>query len=53
MKKNLLSLAMMLVGAWALVACSSDDETPYEPKPVDVTNGVFVVCSGNMSTPVN
>ena len=53
MKKNLLSLAMMLLGAWALTACSNDDETPYEPKEVEVTNGVFVVCSGHMSTPIN
>jgi YVTN family beta-propeller protein len=52
MKKNLLSLAMLLVGAWALVACSNDEETPYVPKSVDVTSGVFVVCSGNMSSSI-
>lgn len=53
MKKNLLSFAMVLAGAWALTACSNDDDTNYVPKAVDVTNGVFVVCSGHMSTPIN
>lgn len=53
MKKYLLSFAVLVMGMSLMTACSDDDETPYEPQEVEVSNGVFVVCSGNMSTPIN
>jgi len=52
MKKNLFNLSLMLLGVLAFSACSSDDDTPYVPKAVDVSNGVFVVCSGNMASSI-
>ncbi|MBR1933868.1 MAG: hypothetical protein IJ841_09310 [Prevotella sp.] len=53
MKKQLLSLAVLLMGAAAFTACGDDDDEPYVPKAVDVSNGMFVVCSGHMSTPID
>jgi len=46
MKKSLLSFAVLMMGAALFTACSNDDDTP-EQKKVDVSNGFFVVGSGN------
>lgn len=46
MKKSLLSFAVLMMGAALFTACSNDDDTP-ELKKVDVSNGMFVVGSGN------
>ena len=46
MKKSLLSFAVLMMGAALFTACSNDDDTP-EMKKVDVSNGMFVVGSGN------
>ena len=45
MKKYLLGFAV-LMGAALFTACSNDDDTP-EQKKVDVSNGMFIVGSGN------
>ncbi len=45
MKKYLLGIAV-LMGAALFTACSNDDDTP-EMKKVDVSNGMFIVGSGN------
>ncbi len=52
MKKHLLSFSVLLMGVALLTACDNDDDTPVR-RAVDVSNGVFVVCSGNMSAPIN
>ena len=52
MKKFYFSFAVLAMGAAFLTACSDDEETPQK-KAVDVTNGVAVVCSGNMSSSIN
>ena len=46
MKKNLLSFAVLMMGAALFTACSNDDDTP-EQKKVDVSNVIFIVGSGN------
>lgn len=48
MRKYLLSFAVLMMGASLFTACSDDDDnkTP-ELKPVDVSEGMFVVGSGN------
>lgn len=46
MKKYLLSFAVLMMGAALFTACSNDDDTP-EQKKVDVSNGMFIVGSGN------
>lgn len=45
MKKHLLSFAVLMMGAALFTACSDDDDPVL--KPVDVSNGVFIVGSGN------
>ena len=45
MKKYLFSFAVLMMGAALFTACS-DDDTP-SVKPVDVSNGMFIVGSGN------
>lgn len=48
MKKHLFFLSVMLMGAALFTACDDDDEVKAPtPHPVNVSNGVFVVCSGN------
>lgn len=46
MKKYLLSFAVLAMGMSLLTACSSDDDEPTK-KAVDVSNGLFIVGSGN------
>ncbi len=46
MKKSFLSFAVLMMGAALFTACSNDDDAP-ELKKVDVSNGMFVVGSGN------
>ena len=50
MKKYLLSMAVMLMGVSMLTSCLSDDDNnDNNTYPVIVSNGVYVVCGGNMS----
>ena len=52
MKKHLLSFAVMMMGAALFTACSdSDDEKTTHP--IAVTDGFYVVCSGNTSSSIN
>jgi hypothetical protein len=60
MKKYLLSFAVLLMGCSLFTACDDDEnekkpgeEQPSEKTAVDVSNGVFVVCSGNMQSSIN
>lgn len=46
MKKYLLSFAVLAMGMSLLTACSSDDDEPQK-QAVDVSNGLFIVGSGN------
>ena len=48
MKKYLMSFAVLMMGAALLTACSSDDDkdTPHYV-PFDISNGFFLVGSGN------
>ena len=46
MKKYLLSFAVLMMGTALFTACSNDDDEPVI-KPVDVSNGMFLVGSGN------
>ena len=50
MKKYLFSFAVLMMGATLLTACSDDDDDKKSDPvyvPVDVSNGIFVVGSGN------
>ena len=50
MKKYLLSMAVMLMGVSMLTSCLSDNDNDNDNTyPVIVSNGVYVVCGGNMS----
>ena len=52
MNKHLLSFAVMMMGAALFTACSdSDDEKTTHP--IAVTDGFYVVCSGNTSSSIN
>jgi len=53
MKKHLLSFSVLLMGVALLTACDNDDDNVPARQAVDVSNGVFVVCTGNMSAPIN
>jgi len=46
MNKNLLNLAVLMMGASIFTACSNDDNGPELVK-TDVSNGIFIVGSGN------
>ena len=49
MKKFLLSFAVLAIGMSLMTACSNDDDVNDEPRKqaVDVSNGMFIVGSGN------
>jgi len=51
MKKLLSICAIAAMGMTLFTACDEDDENSL--KPVDVSEGVFVVCSGNMSNAID
>lgn len=54
MKKYLLSMAVMLMGVSMLTSCLSDnDNNDNNTYPVIVSNGVYVVCGGNMSNNID
>lgn len=48
MKKHLLSMAVLLMGAALFTACDDNNDTPGQ-YVVPVTKGSFLVCSGNSS----
>ena len=48
MKKYLLSLVVLLVGAVSFTSCDNEEDTP-QLHLVTTSNGAFVVCTGNMS----
>lgn len=51
MKKFVWSMAVMLTGVGMLTSCLSDnDDDNNNTYPVIVSNGVYVVCGGNMSS---
>lgn len=52
MKKYLLSFAVLAMGMSLMTACSDDDDEP-EKLPVDVSNGLFIVGSGNKSAGID
>lgn len=47
MKKYLLSFAVLMMGAFLFTACSDDDDNNRQPVAVDVSEGMFIVGSGN------
>jgi hypothetical protein len=47
MKKYLLSFAVLTMAMSLMTACSDDDDDAPALKPVDVSNGMFLVGSGN------
>ena len=47
MKKYLLSFAVLMMATALFTACDDDDEPSHKPQPVDVSEGMFVVGSGN------
>lgn len=54
MKKYLLSMSVMLMGVSMLTSCLSDDDNnDNNTYPVIVSNGVYVVCGGNMSNNID
>ena len=54
MKKYLLSMSVMLMGVSMLTSCLSDnDDDNNNTYPVIVSNGVYVVCGGNMSNNID
>lgn len=52
MKKYLLSFAVLAMGMSLLTACSNDDDEPTK-KAVDVSNGLFIVGSGNKKSGID
>jgi len=53
MKKYLLSFAVLTMAMSLMTACSSDDDDAPVMKPVDVSNGMFLVGSGNKSAGID
>ncbi len=57
MKKFYSSIIMLSMCALALTSCDSSDDTQPQPQPqpqpVEVSNGVFVIGSGNKSAGIN
>ena len=53
MKKYLLSFAVLAMGMSLLTACSDDDDDAPALKPVDVSNGLFIVGSGNKTAGID
>ncbi len=47
MKKYLLSFAVLMMGTFLFTACSDDDDDVKKPVAIDVSEGMFVVGSGN------
>ena len=52
MKKFLLSFAVLAMGMSLLTACSDDDDEPQK-QAVDVSNGLFIVGSGNKTAGID
>lgn len=52
MKKYLLSFAVLAMGMSLMTACSDDDDEPQK-QAVDVSNGLFIVGSGNKSAGID
>ncbi len=52
MKKYLLSFAVLAMGMSLMTACSDDDDEPQK-QAVDVSNGMFIVGSGNKKAGVD
>ena len=53
MKKYLLSFAVLTMAMSLMTACSSDDDDTPAKKAVDVSNGLFIVGSGNKSAGID
>ena len=51
--KKMLNLAVMLLGVALFTACEKDDNEDHGSVPVFVNSGVYVVCSGSMSSGIN
>lgn len=47
MKKNLLSLVVMLMGSTLLTGCLSDSDKNNEPVKITVTDGIYVINNGS------
>lgn len=53
MKKYLFSFAVLVMGMSMLTACSNDDDNEPSKTAVDVSNGMFLVGSGNKSAGID
>ena len=51
--KKMLNLAVMLLGVALFTACEKDNNDDHGSVPVFVNSGVYVVCSGSMSSGIN
>ncbi len=52
MKKHVLSLAVLLMGASLFTACNDTDNEP-QTYVIPVTSGAYLVCSGNVSSNID
>ena len=53
MKKYLLSFAVMLMGSTLLTGCLNDNNDDPQTYDVVVSNGAYVLCTGNMSNAID
>jgi len=53
MKKHVLTFAVMVMGTTLFTACNNDDDEQHGTFPVAVSNGIFMVCSGNSSQSID
>ena len=56
MRKNLFKILLCLTAAFAITACSSDDDpvqVSFPSNSVTVSNGAYIVCSGNESSQIS
>lgn len=53
MKKILSMFAIALMSVSLFTACSDDNDSPNTPQPVDVSEGVFIINSGNQTKQIN
>ena len=56
MRKNLFKILLCLTAAFAITACSSDDDpvqVSFPGNSVTVSNGAYIVCSGNESSQIS
>lgn len=51
--KKLLSFAVLAMCMFSLISCDDDDNGNYEPKPIDVSSGAFIINAGNSGNEIS